>query len=79
MSNNLLPYPAAGGSAAQMAALRDLSKAVELTNQMVLRAVNAGASVEIVRVARCHDGCGHWGDQMVFAIRSQDEIFERRQ
>jgi len=38
-------------------------------NDAIIRAVDAGVSVELVRVSRYHDGRGNWGDQAVPTIR----------
>lgn len=45
-------------------AFRHVAEAVQRVNEAVLRAVESGVSVEIMRTSRCHDGCGHWGDQI---------------
>jgi len=37
-------------------------------NQTVMKAVDAGVSVEIVRSARHHGGDGNWGDLLVPVI-----------
>ncbi|MGZ9096851.1 MAG: hypothetical protein ACXW30_00970 [Micavibrio sp.] len=50
-------------------ALRHVSEAVHRINEAVLRAVNTGVSVELVRISRCHDERGNWGDQVISAIR----------
>jgi hypothetical protein len=34
-------------------------------NQSVMKAVEAGVSVELVRSARHHGGDGHWGDLLI--------------
>lgn len=50
-------------------ALRRVADAVHRLNQTVIRAVEAGLSVEMVRVSRYHNGSGSWGDQMVPTVR----------
>jgi hypothetical protein len=50
-------------------AIRHISDAVQGVNEAILRAVEAGVSIELVRTSRCHDGRGNWGDQMIPAIR----------
>lgn len=50
-------------------AVRRVAEAVHRMNEAVLRAVEAGVSVELVRVSRHHDGSGNWGDQMIPMIR----------
>ncbi len=54
------------------ATLRHISEAVHRVNEVVIRAVNAGVSVELVRASRCHDECGNWGDQMTATIRKNN-------
>lgn len=50
-------------------ALRRMADAVHRLNLAVIRAVEAGLSVELVRTSRFHDGQGSWGDQMVPMVR----------
>jgi hypothetical protein len=52
-------------------AIRDVADAVHRANEAVRRAVNAGISVELIRVSRYHDGGGSWGDQMIPALRER--------
>lgn len=46
----------------------EITAAIEVVNSAVLKAVDAGISVELVRTSRCHDGNGNWGDQMASFI-----------
>jgi hypothetical protein len=50
-------------------ALRRVADAVHRVNDAIIRAVEAGISVELVRVSRFHDGTGNWGDQMIPMVR----------
>ena len=50
-------------------AVRRGADAGHRANEAILRAVDAGVSVELIRVSRYHDGRGNWGDQMVPTIR----------
>jgi hypothetical protein len=50
-------------------AIRRVADAVHRMNEAIIRAVDAGVSVELVRVSRYHDGKGNWGDQAVPTIR----------
>jgi hypothetical protein len=52
-------------------AVRRVAEAAHRLNTAIEQAVNAGFSVELVRVSRCHDGSGNWGDQMVPVIREK--------
>ncbi|MFN6976520.1 MAG: hypothetical protein ACK4OP_00205 [Gemmobacter sp.] len=51
-------------------AIQRVAEATHRLNESVQRAVAAGVTVEIVRVARHHDGAGHWGDQVVPTVRN---------
>ncbi|WP_353184586.1 hypothetical protein [Bosea sp. (in: a-proteobacteria)] len=51
-------------------AINRLADAVHRLNEAVQRAVEAGISIELVRVSRFHDGSGNWGDQMVPLVRA---------
>ncbi|WP_416357949.1 hypothetical protein ACLNGM_08430 [Aureimonas phyllosphaerae] len=46
-------------------AIRILANDLHRLNQSVMRAVEAGVSVELVRSARHHGGDGSWGDLMI--------------
>lgn len=50
-------------------AVRRVADAIHRANEAILRAVDAGISVELIRVSRYHDGKGNWGDQMIPTIR----------
>jgi hypothetical protein len=52
-------------------AIRRVADAVHRMNEAVIRAVDAGVSVELVRVSRYHDERGSWGDQVVPMIRER--------
>ncbi|WP_174802762.1 hypothetical protein [Martelella limonii] len=51
-------------TADQQAAIRMVANDLHRLNQAVMRAVDAGVSVEIIRSARHHGG-GRWGDLLV--------------
>jgi hypothetical protein len=50
---------------AQQAAIRMLANDLHRLNQSVMKAVEAGVSVELVRSARHHSGNGNWGDLLI--------------
>jgi hypothetical protein len=50
-------------------AIRRIAEAAHRLNTAIEQAVHGGVSVELVRVSRCHDGSGAWGDQMVPVVR----------
>jgi hypothetical protein len=64
------PVPAEGDTA-QEKAVRRIADAVHRTNEAIRQAVDAGLSVELVRVSRYHEGHGNWGDQMLPVIREK--------
>ncbi|MGY6707498.1 MAG: SMc00767 family acetate metabolism repressor [Rhizobiaceae bacterium] len=49
----------------QQAAIRMLANDLHRLNQSVMKAVDAGVSVELVRSARHHGGGGNWGDLLI--------------
>ena len=49
----------------QQAAIRTLANDLHRLNHAVMKAVEAGVSVELVRSARHHGGDGHWGDLLI--------------
>jgi hypothetical protein len=55
-------------------AVRRVADAVHRVNEVIVRAVEAGVSVELVRISRYHDGRGNWGDQMIPTIREAARI-----
>jgi hypothetical protein len=55
----------------QQAAIRMLANDLHRLNQSVMKAVDAGVSVELVRSARHHGGRGNWGDLMIPVIVAQ--------
>ncbi|PWE57844.1 hypothetical protein DEM27_01205 [Metarhizobium album] len=55
----------------QQAAIRMLANDLHRLNQSVMKAVEAGVSVELVRSARHHGGSGNWGDLMIPVIVTQ--------
>ncbi|QRM54276.1 hypothetical protein [Sinorhizobium sp. BG8] len=55
----------------QQAMIRMLANDLHRLNQSVMKAVEAGISVELVRSARHHGGTGNWGDLMIPVIVTQ--------
>jgi hypothetical protein len=55
-------------------AVRRIADAVHRVNEVIVRAVEAGVSVELIRTSRYHDGRGNWGDQMIPTIREAARI-----
>ena len=49
----------------QQAAIRMLANDLHRLNHAIMKAFEAGVSVELVRSARHHGGDGHWGDLMI--------------
>lgn len=52
----------------QQSAIRILANDLHRLNQSVMKAVEAGVSVELVRSARHHGGDGQWGDLLIPVI-----------
>ncbi|OKL45854.1 hypothetical protein [Pseudovibrio exalbescens] len=52
-------------------AIQRIAEATHRVNEAVQRAVELGLSVELVRVSRCHNGGGSYGDQVVPTIRDK--------
>jgi hypothetical protein len=50
-------------------AIRRVADTVHRMNEAIIRAVDQGVSVELVRVSRYHNGKGSWGDQAIPTIR----------
>lgn len=49
----------------QQAVIRMVANDLHRLNQSVMKAVEAGVSVELVRSARHHGGGGNWGDLLI--------------
>ena len=58
-------------STEQQAAIRVLANDLHRLNQAVMKAVEAGVSVELVRSARHHGGNGNWGDLLIPVVVTQ--------
>lgn len=58
-------------SADQQSAIRILANDLHRLNQSVMKAVEAGVSVELVRSARHHGGKGNWGDLLIPVVVTQ--------
>lgn len=58
-------------TAEQQAAIRMVANDLHRLNQSVMKAVDAGVSVELVRSARHHGGQGNWGDLLIPVIVTQ--------
>ena len=58
-------------SADQQAMIRIVANDLHRLNQAVMKAVEAGVSVELVRSARHHGGDGNWGDLLIPVIVTQ--------
>jgi len=56
----------------QQAAIRIVANDLHRLNQAVMKAVEAGVSVELIRSARHHGGDGNWGDLLIPVIVTQN-------
>lgn len=54
-------------------AVHRVAEAAHRLNEAVLKALEAGYTVELIRVSRAHDGAGNWGDQIVPTVRVRGE------
>lgn len=61
-------------TAEQQAAIRMLANDLHRLNQTVMKTVEAGVSVELIRSARHHGGNGNWGDLMIPVIVTNGTI-----
>jgi len=55
----------------QQAMIRMVANDLHRLNQSVMKAVDVGVSVELVRSARHHGGEGNWGDLLIPVIVTQ--------
>ncbi|WP_207436471.1 hypothetical protein, partial [Sabulibacter ruber] len=53
----------------QDSAIRMIANNLHRLNEAVVKAVEAGITVELMRTARYHDAAGNWGDQLTPVIR----------
>ena len=60
-------------SADQQTAIRMLANDLHRLNLSVMKAVEAGVSVELVRSARHHGGSGNWGDLLIPVVVTQSQ------
>ncbi|KQS90978.1 MULTISPECIES: hypothetical protein [unclassified Rhizobium] len=57
----------------QQAMIRMVANDLHRLNQAVMKAVDAGVSVELIRSARHHGGEGNWGDLLIPVIVAQGQ------
>lgn len=55
----------------QQAMIRMVANDLHRLNHAVMKAVDAGVSVELIRSARHHGGEGNWGDLLIPVIVTQ--------
>ncbi|MEX0404521.1 hypothetical protein ABGN05_02465 [Aquibium sp. LZ166] len=60
-------------SADQQAMIRMVANDLHRLNQSVMKAVESGVSVELVRSARHHGGNGNWGDLLIPVVVTQGQ------
>lgn len=53
-------------------AIRMVANNLHRLNESIMKAVDAGATIELMRSSRYHSGAGNWGDQMIPIIRQKD-------
>ncbi|WP_246802396.1 hypothetical protein [Hyphomicrobium sulfonivorans] len=54
------------------ALVKRLADTLHRLNEQIEAAVKAGATVELIRASRYHNGIGQWGDQMMPIVRLPD-------
>ena len=57
----------------QQAVIRIVANDLHRLNQSVMKAVESGISVELVRSARHHGGNGNWGDLLIPVVMTQPQ------
>lgn len=57
--------------------IRKVADTLHRLNEQIEAAVKAGATVELMRRSRIHNGQGQWGDQMVPIIRIPEREDQR--
>ncbi len=58
-------------TAEQESAVRIVANNLHRLNEAVVKCVEAGITVELMRTARYHNESGNWGDQLTPVIRSK--------
>jgi hypothetical protein len=58
---------------AQQSAIRQLANDLHRMNNSVIRCVESGLAVELVRTARHHAEGGYWGDLLVPVVMKQSQ------
>jgi hypothetical protein len=53
----------------QDAAVRQLANSLHRLNEAVVKAVQSGITVELLRTSRYHNEAGNWGDQITPVIK----------
>ncbi|HEY0121604.1 MAG TPA: hypothetical protein VGC14_07570 [Rhizobium sp.] len=60
----------------QQTTIRALANDLHRLNHSVMKAVEAGVSVELVRSARHHGGDGNWGDLLLPVVMARSRLGE---
>ncbi|WP_448191156.1 SMc00767 family acetate metabolism repressor [Azospirillum sp. sgz301742] len=58
-------------TAEQESAVRIVANSLHRLNEAVVKCVDAGITVELMRTARYHNETGNWGDQLTPVIRTK--------
>jgi hypothetical protein len=58
----------------QQSVIRMVANDLHRLNQSIMKAVEAGVSVELVRTARHHCGNGNWGDLLIPVIVTNAQL-----
>ena len=65
------PDPDVSVSGDQEAAIRQMANNLHRLNASVVKAVEAGLTVEFIRASRYHNASGNWGDQLTPIIKQK--------
>lgn len=55
----------------QDSAMRMMANSLHRLNEAIVKCVEAGITVELIRTARYHNTTGNWGDQVTPVIRAK--------
>jgi hypothetical protein len=53
--------------------IRRVADTLHRLNLHIAHAVEAGATIELLRGSRCHNGRGQWGDQMIPIVKVPEQ------
>jgi len=54
--------------------IKKIADAMHRLNEAIRQGVDAGLTIELIRVSRCHSGSGNWGDQMIPLLKEEKMV-----